>query len=280
VISAVNQDAMKIETLFNVRGLSVIITGGASGIGLAMAKALVANGAKVTIMDVNDGVLARELPGLLSLGDACAVRADICDSGSVRAGVVKAAEFGDGVDVLFANAGADFGVGFLDLDGARAEAGTIDGFDEANWNKGIALNLTAVMTTIKAVVPLMKRGGGGRIIVTTSTASMVVNGFASLSYFPAKAGAAHLVRRLALELATHNILVNSIAPGGVATNIANGIMKNPRVIKSLKRAIPLHRIGESEDIQGLALFLCAPASNYITGTQFVIDGGATLGVAD
>jgi NAD(P)-dependent dehydrogenase (short-subunit alcohol dehydrogenase family) len=270
----------KVATLFDVRGLSVIITGGASGIGLAMARALVTNGARVTILDANGDALEQELPALRLLGEACGARADICDTTALQAGISKAAEFGGGVNVLFANAGADFGVGFLDLAGVRAEAGVIEGFDEADWNKGIALNLTGVMRTIKAVVPFMKRGGGGRIIVTTSIASIVVNGLASLSYFPAKAGAAHLVRRLALELATHGILVNSIAPGGVATNIAKGMLTDPQVIMKLERAIPLHRIGKPEDLQGLALFLCAPASSYITGAQFVIDGGAALGVAD
>lgn len=108
----------------------------------------------------------------------------------------------------------------------------------------------------------------------------MVSPAASLAYFPSKAGAAHLVRRLALELARYNILVNAIAPGGVVTNIADGIWRNEAMLRATERAVPLHRVAQPEDLQGVALFLASRASSYITGREIVVDGGMTLGMAD
>jgi NAD(P)-dependent dehydrogenase (short-subunit alcohol dehydrogenase family) len=96
----------------------------------------------------------------------------------------------------------------------------------------------------------------------------------------AKAGAAHLMRSVALELAAYQITVNAIARGFFATKIGGGHAKQPKVQESMSRVIPMHRVGMPEDIKGLALFLASPASAYLTGQQISIDGGWSLGVAD
>jgi NAD(P)-dependent dehydrogenase (short-subunit alcohol dehydrogenase family) len=272
---------MKIETLFDVKGRIVAITGGASGIGLAFAEILSANGARVIILDIDEAGMEREAARLRAAGgDVGTQHLDLAD----RAAIYRAFEAVDRdygkLDVLFANAGMDAGRGFLDLGGQRVEEGQIENFPDEAWDRVIAINLTGTMATIKAAVPLMRKAGGGRVIVTTSTASVTVNAVASLGYYPAKAGAAHLVRRLALELAGANILVNSIAPGGVATNIAGGMIKDPAFQKAVAPMIPLHRVAQPDDLKGLAVFLASPASAYITGTQFLVDGGTTLGPAD
>jgi len=270
----------KVSELFNVRDLAVIVTGGASGIGLAFAEALVGNGARVTILDINVEAMKREVTRLASLGEVRGERVDISDRASINSAVANAVEAFGGLDVLFANAGTEAGSGFLNLSGERVPESQVENFDDDNWDKVIATNLTGVMSTVKSAVPAMKKRGSGRIIITTSTAGFTVNAVASLGYYPAKAGAAHLTRRLALELARFNILVNSVAPGGVSTNIAGGLMKNPQFRAIASQMIPTHRLGEPEDFHGIALFLASQASRYITGTEFVIDGGATLGVAD
>ncbi|MGB6452189.1 MAG: SDR family oxidoreductase, partial [Steroidobacteraceae bacterium] len=100
------------------------------------------------------------------------------------------------------------------------------------------------------------------------------------AYMAAKAGAAHLVENVALELAAYNITVNAIAPGFFITNIGGGHAKNPEVQKIVSKHVPMHRVGFPEDIKGLALFLSSPASGYVTGQQIVIDGGWGLGEAD
>jgi NAD(P)-dependent dehydrogenase (short-subunit alcohol dehydrogenase family) len=96
----------------------------------------------------------------------------------------------------------------------------------------------------------------------------------------AKAGAAHLMRCVALELAAFNITVNAIAPGFFVTNIGGGHAKNPQVQEAMGKLLPLRRVGFPDDIKGLALFLASPASAYLTGQQITIDGGWTLGTAD
>src|SRR6516162_11806373 len=96
----------------------------------------------------------------------------------------------------------------------------------------------------------------------------------------AKAGAAHLMENVALELAAFNITVNAIAPGFFVTNIGGGHAKNPDVHRAMAAVMPMHRVGFPDDIKGLALFLASRASAYITGQEITIDGGWTLGVAD
>jgi NAD(P)-dependent dehydrogenase (short-subunit alcohol dehydrogenase family) len=96
----------------------------------------------------------------------------------------------------------------------------------------------------------------------------------------AKAGAAHLMRSVALELAADNITVNAIAPGFFVTNIGGGHAKNPNLQEAVSKVVPMHRVGFPADVAGLALFLASPASAYLTGQQISIDGGWSVGVAD
>ena len=184
------------------------------------------------------------------------------------------------LDVVFANAGIDPGPGFLAIDGGRNPDGALENIGDATWDRAIATNLTSIFATIKAAVPHLKAQGGGKIIVTTSVAASRAGGGVGTPYMPTKAGTAHLVRQTALELARFNIQVNAIAPGPFVTNIANGQMKKQAVQESFKRLTPMHRVADTAEIQGLALFLASPASNYVTGAEMIIDGGRLLGSAD
>jgi NAD(P)-dependent dehydrogenase (short-subunit alcohol dehydrogenase family) len=116
--------------------------------------------------------------------------------------------------------------------------------------------------------------------VTTSLAALRAEAVIGAAYMAAKAGAAHLMRNVALELAGYGITVNAIAPGFFITNIGGGHAHNPATQKAAARSVPVHRVGFPADIQGLALFLAAPASAYLTGQQIVIDGGWGLGEVD
>ncbi len=118
------------------------------------------------------------------------------------------------------------------------------------------------------------------MIVTTSVAAYTCEPAIGAAYMTAKAGAAHLMRMIALELAADNITVNAIAPGFFVTNIGGGHAKAPAVQQAMGKLIPMHRVGFPKDVAGLALFLASPASAYLTGQQISIDGGWTLGVAD
>ncbi|TLY83373.1 MAG: SDR family oxidoreductase [Gammaproteobacteria bacterium] len=188
------------------------------------------------------------------------------------------------LDIVFANAGIDSGPGFLTgwsgSQRTRNPAGALESYSDERWNRVIDVNLGGVFATLRAAARLMKPQRSGKLIVTTSVAAYQCEPAIGSAYMAAKAGAAHLMRCVALELAAFNITVNAIAPGFFVTNIAGGHAKNPDVQAAMAKLMPMHRVGFPEDIKGLALFLASPASAYLTGQQITIDGGWTLGVAD
>jgi NAD(P)-dependent dehydrogenase (short-subunit alcohol dehydrogenase family) len=272
---------MRSDELFDVRGLATVVTGGASGLGLAYAEAMAENGARVTLMDIDVRALEHQVGRLREAGfDVRGECVDVTDrTHMAEAFDATAAHYGR-LDVVFANAGIDLPPGFLTRSGQRAAEGAIDTLPEANWDQVIAINLTGVFLTIRAAARHMKPHNAGRIIVTTSAAAFRPSPVVGLAYMPAKAGAAHLVRQAALELARYGILVNAIAPGPFVTNIAGGHSHSTVTRAAVERRSPLHRMGHPDEIKGLALFLASPASSYMTGAQIVIDGGSSLGSAD
>jgi NAD(P)-dependent dehydrogenase (short-subunit alcohol dehydrogenase family) len=186
--------------------------------------------------------------------------------------------------VVFANAGIDSGPGFVGgwVGGARPRVpeGALENYTDERWQKVIDINLTGVFATLRAAARIMKPQRSGRIIATTSLAAVKSEAVIGAAYMAAKAGAAHLVRNVALELASFNITVNAIAPGFFITNIGGGHAHDPQLQKAVSAAIPMHRVGFPKDMAGLALFLASPASGYLTGQQIIIDGGWGLGEVD
>lgn len=268
---------MKIQNLFNVAGRSVVVTGGASGIGLGIASALAENGARVTIVDVKAEALGRALP--LIAGDAAAERVDVSDRAAVDRAFDAIDRSRDGIDAVFVNAGIGGGPGFaipVGECGVNPE-GTVDGSPDDEWNQVIAVNLTGARNTCAAAARIMKaRGKGGRIIATSSAAAIVNVPFVSTAYHASKAGVAHMIRQLAIELAPHNILVNAIAPANFVTDIGDGAMRNEAIKAVFARNSLLGRVAKTEEICGVALFLVSDASSYVTGTQIRVDGGACV----
>jgi NAD(P)-dependent dehydrogenase (short-subunit alcohol dehydrogenase family) len=274
---------MKAEELFKVRDLGAVVTGAASGIGLACARVLAANGANVAMID-RDAARLSEAVAAMQAASGMRVRGEVADvtdrTALERAFDAAAAAFGR-IDVVFANAGISGGPGFLTADGRRPEEAAIEAIAPERWAAIVDTNLTGVLRTIQAAVRHMKASGGGRIVVTTSIAALKTETVIGTPYPVAKAGAAHLVRQAALELARYNIKVNAMAPGPFLTNIAGGrLQQDPALREHHARSVPLKRIATTDEIMGLALFLASPASDYMTGAQVVIDGGATLGTAD
>ena len=276
---------MKIADLFKVSGYGVVVTGGASGIGLGYAEALASNGARVTILDVDGDRLRHEMKRLQDAGlDIRAQIVDVVDHKALDAAVDEAAGAYGRLDVVFANAGIDPGVGFVgDWAGAerpRVAEGAIDKYTDERWNRVIEINLNGVFATVRAAARNMKPQKSGRIIITTSLASTRVEPAIGAAYMAAKAGLAQFMKTIAMELAAYNITVNAIAPGYIVTNIGGGHAHNPVEQKAVAKIIPMHRIGFPEDIQGLALFFASPASDYVTGQEIIVDGGMALGIAD
>ncbi len=270
---------------FDIKGRSALVTGAASGIGLAYAEAMAEAGAAVTLTDIDADGAAREAARLRAEGHE--VRADRLD---VSSWDDVAAAFDDhdraygGLDICFANAGIDTGAGFWNPAGHRNEDGQVDTYDHHRWDRSIQVNLNGVFYTVSNAVRIMKKGGrangrsGGSIITTASNAGLVTEPIVGLPYMPAKAGVLHMVRALGLELAEFKIRINAIAPGPFVTNIGGGWLKKDPVARAAWDAIvPLGSVAETEQLKPLALLLASDASDYMTGSHVVIDGGMMLG---
>jgi NAD(P)-dependent dehydrogenase (short-subunit alcohol dehydrogenase family) len=272
---------MKIAEIFRVDGQAALVTGGASGIGYACAEVLADNGAKVCILDRDAPTLAQAQARLLALSpDVIAKQADVTDATAMREAVASVVDTFGRFDIAFLNAGIGGGPGFLDMRGHRNPDGAVENLDDKFWYGHVNGNLTSVFVSLQAVAPIMRAQSSGSIVVTTSVAALKAENFVCTAYLAAKAGAAHLVRQVALELACYNVRVNAIAPGAFLTGIGGGRMAALEVQKRFATANPMGRIARPDDIQGLALFLASPASSYVTGAQFTIDGGGSLGPAD
>jgi NAD(P)-dependent dehydrogenase (short-subunit alcohol dehydrogenase family) len=271
--------------LFDVTGFGVIVTGGASGLGLAYGEALAAHGARVTLIDVDETAVGQQVARLQDEGlDVRGAVADVTDHAALDRAVDEAAEAYGRLDVAFANAGIDPGAGFVGAwaggERPRVEEGALENYTTERWSRVIDINLSGIFATARAAARHMRPRRSGRIIITTSLAATKVEPAIGAAYMAAKAGARHLMHTIALELAAYGITANAIAPGFFVTNIGGGHAHNPDLQAAIARDIPMHRVGQPDDIKGLALFLAAPAAQYITGQEIVIDGGWGLGVAD
>ncbi|GAA0906427.1 SDR family NAD(P)-dependent oxidoreductase [Pseudonocardia zijingensis] len=265
------REASLAQHLFRVEGRGAVVTGAGSGLGLATARVLARNGARVTLADVDEAGLQRAAADLAEEG--CAVRtavADVADRGAVDALMADAAAWDSGLHIAFANAGISAGPGFV------APEGRLDAVDDERWQRVLDVNLTGVLHTVRAAAHHMVTGYG-RIVVISSLAGIRADPLVGYAYTATKAGVVALVRNAALELAPRGILVNAIAPGAFVTNIGKANPGRGRVVEEFARAAALNRLGDPAELEGLALFLASPASSYVTGAVLPIDGGATTG---
>ncbi len=252
-------------------GKVAVITGAASGIGLGTVELFAKEGAKIIAADIADDRGARLEEA--HRGVVKYVHCDVTDDAQVAAAIAAAEkEFGQ-LDVLFNNAGAG---------GARdaADGVTAEGFDSV-----MHLHLRAALFGMKYAVPAMKKQGGGSIISTASVAGLQA-GYGPLLYSIAKAAIIHMTKISAAQLAEHNIRVNCICPGLIATNIfAQGLgvpsqvadTRIEAIAEAAKHSQPLHRGGRPRDIAEGALYLASNGSDWVTGQALTIDGGLTLG---
>ncbi len=264
---------MKAQQLYDVTGRIAIVTGAASGLGLAYAEVLAENGAHVALLDKNAVGLDSAVGRLRQHGGTVeGVVVDVADLGALRAAIDGIAAKHGRLDIAFANAGISAGPGYA------TPEGQMDAVNPAKWSEVLQINLTSVFETMRVAAQPMKRQRSGRIIVTASIAGIRAEHMVGYAYAATKAAVINLVRHAARELAPYDVLVNAIAPGPFLTNIADGRMhREPERVRQFEELVPLHRIAQPEEIKGLALLLASSASSYITGVTIPIDGGATTG---
>jgi len=264
-----------LRKLFAVAGRSAVVTGGAGGIGFGVADILSDQGARVTLIDRDAAKLETAVSRLS--GREGAVRGEVCDvtdADGIRRAFDAAASIQNGIDIVFANAGMGATKpGSRGLDGAPVQEGEIDSYDFADWRRVLDVNLTGVFLTAREAARHLKKRGWGRLIITSSVFALKNTQTVGVPYMVSKAGVAHLMRNLAAELAPHGVTVNAIAPGPFETDISGGAMHDPGVRALVGSAVPLGRVGQVDEVKGLALFLASPASSYMTGAHISIDGG-------
>ncbi len=267
---------------FDIAGRSAIVTGAASGIGLAYAEVMAEAGARVTLTDIDGEGAAREAGRLAGEGHEVRwSRCDVADLEQVATAFDGHVEVYGGCDIAFANAGLDVGNGFWSPEGDRNPAGQIDVYDKWRWDKSIGINLTGVFHTVREAARVMKANThrrGGSIVITSSNAAEVNEAIVGIPYMAAKAGVKHFMRHAAYELAAFGIRVNAIAPGPFVTNIGDGwVKKNPAAKAAWDELVPVGRMAETYQIKPLALLLASDAGSYMTGSHVMIDGGMQLG---
>lgn len=252
--------------LIDLSDKAAIVTGGAKGIGQGIATRLAEAGAKVLIADMDSEAAHRTAEGLVAKGwTAGAYVLDVSDEDQVAAMIRHCQEQFGSVDILVNNAGIYPPVPVAQMSAEQFE-------------KVMHVNLRSVFLTTKHVAEVMKRQGGGRIINITSIDALHPSMVGLAHYDASKHGEWGFTKNAALELAEHNIWVNAIAPGGIATPGTAAMQSggDQAAAEAFLARIPMHRMGEPDDIGKAVLFLASDLASYMTGSQIVVDGGALL----
>lgn len=259
---------MKAATLFDVSGDITIVTGAASGLGLAMAEAMAANGAHVVMADIDAGRLDAAVERVQGAGgEVEGAVVNVTDSASLRALIDGTASRHGRLDCVFANAGISVGPGFT------SPAGEIERVAPADWSRVLQINLTSVFETLQLTAAHMKARRSGRIVVTCSVAGLRSEPIIGYAYVASKHAVAGLIRQSARELAQHGVRVNGIAPGPFLTGIGGGRLHTDEFNAGFAALTPMGRVADPEEIKGVALLLASRASSYMTGAIISVDGG-------
>lgn len=248
----------------SLEGQVAVVTGGSRGIGAAVVKLFSQAGAHVVFNYRKDQRAAASVVAACKAGDVVALKAEVSRMKDAEKLIGAAVRHFGRVDILVGNAGI-----------WNAEDCPIERMTERQWDEMIDINLKGVYTVTHYAVKQMKKQKYGRIIHISSTAGQRGESLHS-HYGASKGGVISFVKGLSTELAPFGILVNCVAPGWVDTDMARPALLDPAVGETIKRVIPLGRVGTPDEIAGPVLFLAGEHSTFITGEILNVNGGAVL----
>jgi glucose 1-dehydrogenase len=255
-----------------LQGQRALVTGGSSGIGAAVCRALAAAGARVVVNYLSNRDEADQLVNEIETagGEAMAIQADVSREGDVKRMFDEMIDTWGSIEILVANAGIQQDAAFQDM--------TLE-----QWNKVMAVNLTGQFLCAREAVREFNRRGviadvssaAGKII-SMSSVHDIIPWAGHVNYATSKGGLLMFMKSLAQEVAHQKIRVNGISPGAIRTNINRSAWETPEAESELIRLIPYERVGDPMDIGQVAVWLASDASDYVTGTTIYVDGGMTL----
>ena len=264
---------VSLADLLNLQGRAAIVTGGAKGIGYGISYRLAEAGAKVLIADTDEATAQKTVQEFTDKGwTAKAVKTDVSSESDVQRMINTCHEAFGSVDILVNNAGI-------------YPPKPVAQMSEEEFERVVHVNLRSVFLTTKHASEVMKQQGGGKIINITSIDALHPSMVGLAHYDASKHGVWGFTKNSALELAPHKIWVNAIAPGGIQTPGVEAMQASTptsatadpaQMIEKFLTKIPMHRMGEPDEIGTVALFLASPMASYMTGEQIVVDGGVLL----
>jgi gluconate 5-dehydrogenase len=256
---------MNVPPSFDLGGRNALITGGGSGLGFAIAKALAAAGAGVILLGRNSDKLSRASEELIALGaNATYTVCDLLNRDAIAPLIQRLERDVGPIDILLNNAGVQ-------------QRAPLTEFPAEGWDRIIATHLTAPFFLAQAIARRMIIRRRGKIINTLSIMSELGRPMI-VPYTTAKGGLKMLTRGLAVELGAYNIQVNGIAPGYFRTDMNQALMDDPKFDSWVKQRTPAKRWGEPDELGGVAVFLASGASDFVTGQVVFVDGGFTASV--
>jgi NAD(P)-dependent dehydrogenase (short-subunit alcohol dehydrogenase family) len=261
-MSGINQ---YLGSLFNLKGKTALVTGGASGIGYMITHALVSAGANVIIASRKLEACQQAADSLADLAGECtALSADLSTEKGVKSLAAEVISRDEPLHILVNNSGKTWGAAYGD-------------FPWDAWDSVMSVNVTGLYTLTEQLTPLLSASASAsdpaRVINVGSVVGSLPHGNHSYSYAASKAAVHHLTRILSNELAAHRVTVNAIAPGPFPSRMMAHITNQEKGISALNEMVPLNRVGEPRDIAGVIMCLCGAGGAYMSGAIIPLDGG-------